>query len=102
MRWLLVILLVFLAGLQFRLWVGEGSLAHRAELNRQLGEQESENQALRERNALIATDVESLKTNLNAIEEKARADLGMIKQGETFYLVIDKNQQPKPVQDSQQ
>ena len=91
MRWLLVILLVFLAGLQFRLWVGEGSLAHRAELNRQLGEQESENQALRERNALIATDVESLKTNLNAIEEKARADLGMIKKGETFYLVIDKN-----------
>ena len=91
MRWLLVILFVFLAGLQFRLWVGEGSLAHRAELNRQLEEQESENQALRERNALIATDVESLKTNLNAIEEKARADLGMIKKGETFYLVIDKN-----------
>ena len=92
MRWLLVILLFFLAGLQFRLWVGEGSLAHRAELNRQLEEQEIENRALRERNALIATDVESLKTNLSAIEEKARADLGMIKQGETFYLVIDKNQ----------
>lgn len=102
MRWLLVILLVFLAGLQFRLWVGEGSLAHRAELNRQLGEQESENQALRERNALIATDVESLKTNLNAIEEKARADLGMIKQGETFYLVIDKNAPSSANKDSDQ
>jgi cell division protein FtsB len=102
MRWLLVILLVFLAGLQFRLWVGEGSLAHRAELNRQLGEQESENQALRERNALIATDVESLKTNLNAIEEKARADLGMIKKGETFYLVIDKNSPGLPTKDSDQ
>lgn len=101
MRWLLVILLVFLAGLQFRLWVGEGSLAHRAELNRQLEEQESENQALRERNALIATDVESLKTNLNAIEEKARADLGMIKKGETFYLVIDKNNQPRPAEAKQ-
>ena len=91
MRWLIIILVVLLAGLQWRLWVGEGSLAHRSELNRQLEEQEHENQALRERNALIATDVESLKTNLNAIEEKARADLGMIKQGETFYLVIDKN-----------
>ena len=91
MRWLLVILAVLLAGLQFRLWVGEGSLAHRAELNRQIAAQEHENQALRDRNALIATNVESLKTNLNAIEEKARADLGMIKQGETFYLVIDKN-----------
>ena len=102
MRWLLVILLVFLAGLQFRLWVGEGSLAHRAELNRQLEEQEIENRALRERNALIATDVESLKTNLSAIEEKARADLGMIKQGETFYLVIDKKQQRPAAQDSTQ
>jgi cell division protein FtsB len=102
MRWLLVILLVFLAGLQFRLWVGEGSLAHRAELNRQLEEQESENQALRERNALIATDVESLKTNLNAIEEKARADLGMIKKGETFYLVIDKNSPDSSTKESSQ
>ena len=92
MRWLLVILLVLLCGLQFRLWVGEGSLAHRAELNRQLAAQEEENRTLRERNALIASDIESLKNNLNAIEEKARADLGMIKQGETFYLVVDKDQ----------
>jgi cell division protein FtsB len=91
MRWLLIILVVFFVGLQSRLWVGEGSLAHRAELNRQLEDQGHENSALRERNALIATDIQSLKTNLNAIEEKARADLGMIKQGETFYLVIDKN-----------
>ena len=93
MRWLTLILLVLLAGLQFRLWVGEGSLAHRAELNRQLQQQEEENQALRDRNQRIATDVESLKTNLDSIEEKARADLGMIKQGETFYLVIDKDNQ---------
>ena len=93
MRWLTLILLVLLAGLQFRLWVGEGSLAHRAELNRQLQQQEEENHALRDRNQRIATDVESLKTNLDSIEEKARADLGMIKQGETFYLVIDKDNQ---------
>jgi cell division protein FtsB len=102
MRWLLVILAVLFVGLQFRLWVGEGSLAHNSELDSQLEEQEHENQALRERNALIATDVESLKTNLNAIEEKARADLGMIKQGETFYLVIDKKPQRPAVQDNPQ
>ena len=102
MRWLLVILLVLFAGLQFRLWVGEGSLAHRAELNRQLEQQELDNQSLRERNALIATDVESLKTNLSAIEEKARADLGMIKKGETFYLVIDKNLSGSTGKDSRQ
>lgn len=101
MRWLLVILLVLLSGLQFRLWVGEGSLAHRAELNRQLEAQEQENSALRERNALIATDVQSLKSNLNAIEEKARGDLGMIKQGETFYLVVDKDHKNPASGDSQ-
>ena len=98
MRWLIIILFVLLAGLQWRLWIGEGSLAHRAELNRQLQQQEDDNQALRQRNQLIATDVESLKTNLDAIEEKARSDLGMIKQGETFYLVIDKNNQPRPAE----
>jgi cell division protein FtsB len=78
------------------------SSAHRAELNRQLQQQEDENQTLRQRNQQIATDVESLKNNLDAIEEKARADLGMIKQGETFYLVIDKKQPPRPTQDSMQ
>jgi cell division protein FtsB len=40
---------------------------------------------------MIARDVKSLKTNLDAIEEKAREDLGMIKDGEVFYLVTDKN-----------
>jgi cell division protein FtsB len=101
MRWLIIILFVLLAGLQWRLWIGEGSLAHRAELNRQLQQQEDDNQALRQRNQLIATDVESLKTNLDAIEEKARSDLGMIKQGETFYLVIDNNNQPRPAEAKQ-
>ena len=101
MRWLIIILFVLLAGLQWRLWIGEGSLAHRAELNRQLQQQEDDNQALRQRNQLIATDVESLKTNLDAIEEKARSDLGMIKQGEPFYLVIDKNNQPRPAEAKQ-
>ncbi len=100
MRWLIIILVILLTGLQWRLWVGEGSLAHRAELNRQLQQQEDENLALRQRNQQIATDVESLKNNLDAIEEKARADLGMIKQGETFYLVIDKNQPMRSTQDS--
>jgi len=44
-----------------------------------------------QRNKRIAEEVKSLKNNLGSIEEKAREDLGMIKQGETFYLVIDEN-----------
>jgi cell division protein FtsB len=101
MRWLLIILMVLLAGLQFRLWVGEGSLAHQFELDTQIDEQRDENQRLKRRNEKVAQEVESLKTNLESIEEKARTDLGMIKEGEIFYLVIDKNDavlnsKPKP------
>ena len=91
MRWLLILLVVLLVGLQIRLWVGEGSLAHRAELDRQLELQTEKNRQLTQRNDLIAQEVESLKNNLDSIEEKARKDLGMIKQGEIFYLVIDRD-----------
>ena len=91
MRWLLILLVVLLVGLQIRLWVGEGSLAHRAELGRQIELQAEKNRQLKQRNDLIAEEVESLKNNLDSIEEKARNDLGMIKQGEFFYLVIDKD-----------
>ena len=91
MRWLLILLVVLLIGLQSRLWVGEGSLAHRAELGRQLELQTEKNRQLKQRNDLIAQEVESLKNNLDSIEEKARKDLGMIKQGEIFYLVIDRD-----------
>lgn len=93
MRWLLILLIIFFAGLQVRLWVGEGSLAHMAELNRQLDLQKEKNHQLEKRNQLIAEEVASLKSNLDSIEEKARKDLGMIKQGEIFYLVIDKSDQ---------
>ena len=98
---MLIILMVLLAGLQFRLWVGEGSLAHQFELDTQIDEQRNENQLLKRRNEKVAQEVESLKTNLESIEEKARTDLGMIKEGEIFYLVIDKNDavlnsKPKP------
>ena len=89
MRWLLIVLLILLLGLQTRLGVGEGSLAHKAELDKQLEDQRRVNLQLRDRNAFIAKEVESLKTNLDSIEAKARKDLGMIKGGEVFYLVTD-------------
>ena len=93
MRWLIVVLVILLLGLQARLWVGEGSLAHKSELDRKLREQQLENERLQKRNEILARDVESLKTNLDSLEEKARKDLGMIKEGEVFYLVTDKKEQ---------
>lgn len=90
-RWVMLILLIILIWLQIRLWVGEGSLAHKAELDQQIEQQREENQRLQDRNDEIAKDVTSLKNDLDSIEEKARKDLGMIKKGETFYLVIDED-----------
>jgi cell division protein FtsB len=90
MRWLMIVLLLILVSLQFRLWFGEGSISQKTQLDRELSAQQVYNEELKHRNKLIAKEVESLKNNLDAIEEKAREDLGMIKDNETFYLVIDK------------
>ena len=89
MKWLLVILLVLLLALQYRLWIAEGSWAHVARLDRDIAEQEQTNKRLRERNRQLATEVEALKEGLEGIEARAREDLGMIKEGETFYMMIE-------------
>ena len=89
MKWLLVMLSVLLLALQYRLWVAEGSWAHVARLDRNIAEQEQTNKRLRERNRQLATEVEALKQGLDSIEARAREDLGMIKEGETFYMMIE-------------
>ena len=92
MRWLLIVLLALFLLLQFRLWFGEGSITQKLELDQELAQQQVLNEELKRRNKLVAKEVESLKNNLDSIEEKARKDLGMIKDNETFYLVIDKEE----------
>ena len=94
MRWLVVVLVALLLILQVRLWFGEGSISHKLALDKQWENQKQKNEHLKIRNRLIAEEVESLKTNLDSIEEKARRELGMIKDGEVFYLIIDKKDQP--------
>lgn len=89
MKWIVAILLCLLAGLQFRLWVGEGSLAEKTRLAREIDLQESENLALRERNRQLAVEVNELKTGRDGLEERVRYDMGMIKEGETFFMVVD-------------
>ena len=83
--WLLVILLVLL---QYRLWVGDGSLAEVWGLYRQVETQKAENRELRERNQALEAEVKDLKQGLGAIEERAREELGMIRDDETFYQII--------------
>lgn len=89
MRWFMVVLLLILIYLQARLWIGEGSLAQKNQIERAIEQQQLENQQLRARNAGLAREVEALKQGSEIIEEKAREDLGMIKGGETFYMVVE-------------
>ncbi|WP_015046367.1 cell division protein FtsB [Simiduia agarivorans] len=97
MKWMLPLLLMLLAGLQYRLWVGEGSYAHINRLEQEIERQQIENDKLRERNRVLAVEVEELKTGLDSVEERARQEMGMIKDGETFYMMVEpKNRPAKP------
>ena len=88
-NWLFLILLLLLAGLQYRLWVGEGSLAQVAELQRQIDEQKGENERLLERNRILEAEVLELKKGMETVEERARHELGMVKEGETLYQLAE-------------
>ena len=78
MRWLLIALVLFFLVFQYRLWFGEGSFAQYAELSRQVEQQQARNERLAERNRILAEEVEGLRNDLEAIEERARADRGMV------------------------
>ena len=82
-------LLLLLLGLQYRLWVGEGSLAEVASLKRQLAQQRNELKDLHERNATLQAEVDDLKKGLAAIEARARSELGLIRKDETYFQLLD-------------
>lgn len=86
--WLLIVIFVFL---QLRLWIGDGSLAEVWQLRGEIEKQQQENHVLAERNRRLAAEVKDLKEGMDAVEERARSQLGMIKKDETFYLIIDED-----------
>ncbi|MCU7919797.1 MAG: cell division protein FtsB [Candidatus Thiodiazotropha sp. (ex Epidulcina cf. delphinae)] len=88
MRIVIAILIVLLLFLQYRLWVGEGSLAEVNNLEQEIKQLKQELVGLRERNSALQAEVEDLRSGQAAIEERARSELGMIKEGEIFYQVI--------------
>lgn len=87
--WLFVVLLLLLGGLQYRLWVGEGSLAQVNSLNKQIADQQGENERLLERNRILEAEVLELKQGMETVEERARQELGMVKEGETLFQLIE-------------
>ncbi|MCK9505737.1 MAG: cell division protein FtsB [Porticoccaceae bacterium] len=95
MRWLFIGLVFLLLVFQYRLWFGEGSFAQQVQLSRQVEQQKSRNALLAERNRILAEEVEGLREDPGAIEERARTDLGMIKEDESFFLVLEKRREVK-------
>jgi cell division protein FtsB len=89
MRWLGAVLLLVLLVLQYRLWVGDGSLAEVRALREEIDTQKKELDQLRSRNQTLEAEVLDLREGLDALEEHARSELGMIKEGEMFLQVIE-------------
>jgi len=95
---IIVILLVLLVILQYKIWLGDGGVPEILQLQEEVGSVQLQVNKLKERNSSLEAEVQDLKTGLDAIEERARSELGMIRKDETYYQVIDPessgNEQP--------
>ena len=88
MRFVILILVALLIALQFKLWFGEGGFSEVARLELRVEQQRSQNEALLQRIAQLQAEVEDLREALEAVEERARSELGLVKPEEEFYQVI--------------
>jgi cell division protein FtsB len=88
-NWLLGVLIVLFILLQYQLWVGEGNLVEVQRLRAAIETQQAENKRLLARNKALDAEVRDLKEGLAAVEERARNELGMVKEGETFYQIVE-------------
>jgi cell division protein FtsB len=89
MRSIILILLLTLAGLSYKLWLGYGSLTQWHALKKKIISQTQENDELAARNRAIEADILELKSGEQALEEQARYELGMIKEGEVYYQFVE-------------
>jgi cell division protein FtsB len=89
LRWLLLTLLLLLGVLQYRLWFAEGSLAEQHRLELQVEEQTRFNSELQARNAVLEREVLELQSGNKGVEQRAREQLGLIREGETYYQIVD-------------
>lgn len=96
MRLVTIVLAVLLVVIQWPLWFGKGGWLRVSELERQLAAQKTVNATLAERNAQLAAEVASLREGRGAIEERARHDLNMVRDGEIFFQLIGNRADPTP------
>jgi cell division protein FtsB len=83
-----MVLVVFLCLLQYRLWFGKNSVPDYLAMKQEVADRKEQNTNLIQRNSLLKADINDLKIGLDAIEERARNELGLIKEGETFYRIL--------------
>ncbi|HWX66323.1 MAG TPA: cell division protein FtsB [Rhodanobacter sp.] len=93
LRWIALVLILILIGLQLKLWSGGGSMHEVDALRVSVKKQADENARLQQRNLAVGADVLDLKHGDQAVEARARTELGLIKPGEVFYQVVE---QPAP------
>lgn len=96
MRMLTLILVALIVALQVPLWFGKGGWLRVWDISRQIDVQKEANATLKMRNDTLDAEVRDLKQGYAAIEERARSELGMVKQDEVFYQVMENSPAPKP------
>jgi cell division protein FtsB len=89
LRILLVFLLLVFFALQYRLWVGEGSYAEVVHLRNEIVLKKQDLDRMQQENRQLRAEIDDLKSGLAAIEERARNDLGMIKENEVYFQIVD-------------
>jgi cell division protein FtsB len=89
MRWVTLILVALILLLQYPLWFGKGGWLKVRDINKQVEAQKSANQKAQERNAGMDAEIRDLKQGTEAIEERARNDLGMARHNEVFFQVVE-------------
>jgi len=85
---LVFILSILLLVLQINLWTGKGSMQDVRQLEQEISIQTKENQKLKERNQGLLAEVKDLKRGLEAIDERARSEFGMVHKDETFFQIV--------------
>ena len=96
MRWLALIFVAAIVALQYPMWLGKNGWLVVRDLDRQLAAQRDHTAKLKARNAALDADVRDLKTGSEAIEERARSELGMIRQDEVFFQLQPAAAKPAP------
>ena len=89
MKIIAFVLLVLLIWLQYKIWLQDGGIPEVIQLQQEVEEVKTEVQRLHERNSSLDAEVNDLKKGLDAIEERARSEMGMMKEGEIYYQVIE-------------